>query len=67
MFVCYGRDDRVVEHPTPGLDEWTVCLHDDAILLTIIYDLSLLAEGVKLTQTKKFGISRESVAWEYNQ
>jgi len=67
MFVCYGCDDGVIEHPTPSLDERTVCLHDDAVFLTIIHDLSLLAEGVKLTQAKKFGISRESVAWEYNQ
>ena len=60
MFVCYGRDDGVIKHLPLRLDERTVCLHDDVILLTIIHDLSLLAEWMKLTPTKIFGISRSA-------
>ena len=67
MFVRDGCDDGVIEHPLPSLDERTVCLDDDAIRLTIIYDLSLLTERMKLTQAKKVGMSREWVAWKYNQ
>lgn len=67
MFVCYGRDDGVVEHPPLSLDERTVCLYDDVVLLTIIHDLPLLAERMQLTQAKKFGISREAVTWKYNR
>jgi hypothetical protein len=67
MFLCYGRNDRVIEHPPPSLDERTICLHDDAILLTVIHDLSLLTEWMKLAQVKKFGISRELVAQKYGR
>lgn len=67
MFLCYGRDDGVVEHLLPSLDERTVCLYDDVVLLAIIHDLPLLAERMQLTRAKRFGISREAVTWKYNQ
>lgn len=67
MFVRDGCDDGVIEHPLPSLDERTVRLNGDAIRLTVIYDLSLLKEWMKLTQAKEIGMSREWVAWKYNQ
>ena len=52
MFVCDGRDGGVIEHSLLSTDERTVRLHDDAVLVTIVYDLSLLTERMKLTQAK---------------
>lgn len=57
MFVRHGRDDGVIEHPPSRLNERTVCLHDDTVLLAIIYDLPLLAEWVKLIRAKQFEMS----------
>jgi len=57
MFVCDRCDGRVIEHSLPGLDERTVRLHYDAILVAIIHDLSLLTERVKLVQKMGFEMS----------
>jgi hypothetical protein len=57
MFVRDSRDGGVIEHPLLSPDERTVCLHDDAVLVTIIYDLSLLTERMKLTQAKRIEMS----------
>ena len=57
VFVRDGCDGRMIEHPLPGLDERTVRLYYDAILVAIIHDLSLLTEWVKLTQKKRFEMS----------
>ena len=67
MFFRDGRDNRVIEHALPSLDERTVRLYDDAIVVTIIYDLSLLTERVKLTKVKSLDMSREWVAWKFNR
>ena len=56
LFRC-GRDDGVIKHPPSCLNEWTVCLHDDSVLLAIIYDLPLLTEWMKLSRAKKFDMS----------
>ena len=57
VFVRDGRDGGMVEHPLPGLDERTVRLYYDAILVAIIHDLSLLTEWMKLAQKKQFEMS----------
>ena len=63
MFGHDGRDDGVIEHVLhlrPDTKaERSVCLYDDPVLVTVIHDLSLLAERVKLTQAKRFEVSRE--------
>jgi hypothetical protein len=50
MFIRDGRDGGVIKHPLLSPDERTVRLHDDTVLSTIIYNLSLLAKRMKLTQ-----------------
>ena len=67
MFSRDGRDGGVIEHPLPGLDEWTVRLYYNPILVTITHDLSLLTERVKLAQMKRFEMSWGYVTWESNQ
>jgi hypothetical protein len=67
MFVRDGRDGEVIEHPLLSPDERTIRLNDDTVPVTIIYDLPLLAERMKLTQAKKFEMSRGRVTCKYNQ
>jgi len=57
MFARDGGDGWMIEHPLPGLDEWTVRLNYDAILAAIIHDLSLLTEWMKLAQKKRIEMS----------
>jgi len=58
MFVRDGRDGGVIEHPLPSLDERTVRLYYDTIIVAIIHDLSLLTERMELTQNNGFEMSR---------
>lgn len=44
--LCQFKDGGVVHVTTP--DQWTVCLHDDVVLVTVLDDGALLAEGVEL-------------------
>ena len=57
MFIRDGRDDGVVEHPLLSPNERTVRLHDDTVILTVIYDFSLLTKRMKLTRLRKHEVS----------
>ena len=57
VFSRDGRDGGVIEHPLPGLGEWTVRLYYDPILVAIIHDLSLLTKRMKLAQMNRFEAS----------
>lgn len=48
VFIRDRRNGGMIKHPLPSSDERTVCLHHNAILLTIIYNLSLLKERMEL-------------------
>jgi len=56
MFFRCGRDDGVIEHPPSRLNERTVCLYNDTVLLAILYDLPLLAEWMKLNLVHGWGL-----------
>ena len=49
-----SRDNGMIEHPLLSPDKGAVCLDDDTVLVTVIHNLSLLAERMKLTQAKSF-------------
>ena len=67
MFIRDGCDNRVIKHALLSPDERTVRLHDDVIIVTIIHDLSLLTEWMKLTQVKSSRSESRRVAWKHNQ
>ena len=56
-----GRDNEVIERVLLRPDKRTVYLHDDDTLVTVIRDLSLLTELVKLTQAKRFEVRAGSL------
>ena len=63
-----SRDNGVIEHALLGSDKRTVCLHDDPVLVTVIHNLSLLAERMKLAQAKSFETESRAGSLEvYNQ
>ena len=57
VFVRDRCDGGMIEHPLSGLDEWTVRLYYDPILVAIIHDLSLLTKWMKLAQMNRFEAS----------